>query len=72
MTDEQLPKIKGWIARDKDGLLGFYSELPERFDDRAWWCEEGCNTALSVPPGSYPEITWESEPLEVELIVRKL
>lgn len=69
---ESLSKVHGWIARDKDGLLGFYSDKPQRFDDKAWWCDPGCYTALALPPESYPEITWESEPLEVELILRKL
>ena len=69
---ESLPKVHGWIARDKDGLLGFYSDKPQRFDDKAWWCDPGCYTALALHPDSYPEITWESEPLEVELIIRKL
>lgn len=69
---ESLPKVHGWIARDKDGLLGFYSDKPQRFDDKAWWCDPGCYTALALPPESYPEITWESEPIEVELIIRKL
>jgi hypothetical protein len=68
---ESLPKVHGWIARDKDGLLGFYSDKPQRFDDKAWWCDPGCYTALALPPESYPEITWESEPIEVELIIRK-
>jgi hypothetical protein len=69
---ESLPKVHGWIAQDKDGLLGFYSDKPQRFDDKAWWCDPGCYTALALPPDSYPEITWESEPIEVELILRKL
>ena len=69
---ESLPKVHGWIARDKDGLLGFYSDKPEKLDKRAWWFVPGCYSALALPPESYPEITWESEPFEVELIIRKL
>ena len=69
---ESLPKVHGWISRDKDGLLGFYSDKPKRFDDKAWWCDPGCYTALALPPESYPEITWESEPLEVELLIRRI
>ena len=69
---ESLPKVHGWVARDRDGLLGFYSDKPQRFDDRSWWCDPGCYTALALPPESYPEITWDSNPIEVELIIRKL
>lgn len=63
----------GWIARDKradpfwgNGLIFHYSK-PKRTGDE--WSSE--TIALHLPDDSFPEITWESEPIEVELIIRK-
>ena len=66
---EFMPKIKGWVARDKSmDLFFYYIDKPERKID--CWGQEGLTTILD--PNMFPEITWESEPIEVELIIRKL
>ena len=71
---ESLPKIHGWIARDSyedafegTGLILHYSR-PQRV-----FGEWGSNTiAMHLPSHMFPEITWESEPVEVELLIRKV
>lgn len=67
-------KIKGWVARDKNvdafrgnGLILHHSK-PTR-EGSEW----SSNTIMMhLPIKFFPELTWESEPIEVELIVRKL
>lgn len=73
---ESLPKMKGWVAREKDGTLSFFSNKPKRFLENndfcdGWFCEEGCETAINFNC-DIPELKWESEPIEVELLIRKI
>lgn len=71
MTRE-LPKIKGWLARNKTGYLYLYE-----YDDVVWrddifeiWRSE--LHPIYIPNDSFPEIKWEDEPVEVELLIKKL
>ena len=70
---EMLPTIKGWAARDEDGRIWLHGEKPVRYNlygGRNEW-----TTPLdlwALPKEMLPEITWESEPVEVELIIRKI
>ncbi len=58
-----------FIARDKDKHLYLFNELPKRGSE-CWWAESGLDgTYLRLEDSLYPEITWESEPLPVALIV---
>lgn len=73
---KSLPKTIGWIAKEKDGTISFFNKKPQRFIDEnnnctGWYSENGCETAINFD-SDIPELTWESEPLEVELIIRKL
>lgn len=76
---EELPKIKGWVARDKvgwgnsKGWLRLHFRKPER-TVRSWdsvneFLEDESQTLNS---DMFPELTWESEPVEVELLIRKI
>ena len=53
-----------WVARDKDGFLGFYSWRPERYNEEQWskeyWIRE-----MRLPRDMFPDLKWEDEPLEV-------
>ena len=65
-------KLKGWLTRDEDGTLGFYyNNKPIRVDGS--WIN-GCFWMVLVDEISdgFPEITWESDPVEVELEIRKI
>lgn len=62
-------KIKGWIARDEVenpiyGLgLCLHSRKPWRTGNE--WSNQ--TIAMHLPADMFPEVTWESEPKEVEL-----
>ena len=69
---EELPKIKGWVARDStnDPMIGtgliFHSKKPRRLVG-----EWGNPTIeMHLPWDMFPDLKWEDEPLEVELIIR--
>ena len=69
-------KIKGYVARDKDGSIWFHYTKPHRENDieKTWW---GSNDkSFEINDFDFPEyadLTWEeSEPVEVELTLRRL
>jgi len=69
---ESLPKIHGWVARDEDGRLCMYGDKPFRdifYGNKTWFVERDL---WELPKELFPEITWESEPVEVELLIRKV
>lgn len=59
---------KYYIARDKDGTLKLFLgvnptrdlELEGRWISEAPYC--------ILPPNLYPELTWENEPIEVDIV----
>ena len=58
-----------FIARDKDKHLYLFNELPRRGSE-CWWAESGVDgTYLRLDDSLYPEVTWESEPLQASLNV---
>ena len=65
---EQLPKLEGYVVRDSDGRLWFYRNgKPYRLDSGYW---ENASDYIGLQKDSLPEITWETEPVECELIIR--
>jgi len=66
-------RLTGWVARDKeDG--GFAGEL-NLFHDRPWrsslwdvW--NGNEDPLMLPYNSFPDLTWEDEPVKVEITIK--
>ena len=86
LTDiSSLPSIKGWIARDPhidnpidnedkevSDMIGIYPSKPIRFLDICWdRGADGCPPFI-LPKTMFPEITWDSEPVEVNIIIEKL
>ena len=70
-------KIKGWVARDQvegeDGTniyLGY--NKPRKLGEEPFvtWCDYG--DFISLPKEMFPELAWESEPIEVELTIKKI
>ena len=58
-------KYKFWVARDKNGFLFSYEDKPTRCDNKKEWFAE---KFLSSMENSYfHNLTWEDEPIEVEL-----
>lgn len=77
-------KIKFWIVRDAPcsdikgylGELNLCSDKPykDREDDNYWTLETEDGYAIDcimLPPEMFPDITWESDPVEVEVIIRR-
>ena len=67
-------KYKLWVARDKDGLLGLFRGKPVRDNDYKEWCtNDYCedkhlyNSCLPINTSLFKNLTWEDEPIEVEL-----
>lgn len=67
-------KIKGWVARDKnvDGFWGngliLHACKPYR-DGNEWSSK---TIAMHLRNDFFPELTWEDEPIEVELTIKKI
>jgi len=56
-----------YIARDKNNDLYLFNELPRRGSE-CWWAPSGVDgTYLRLDKSLYPELTWDSEPLKVEI-----
>lgn len=60
--------INGYVATDRDGTRCIYIEnKPVREMELEVW-----NAAYysELPDNTFPEITWESEPVEVEITIK--
>jgi hypothetical protein len=56
-----------FIARDLNKDLYLFSELPLRGKE-CWWAPSGLDgTYLRLEKSLYPEVSWDTEPLKVEL-----
>lgn len=56
---------KLWVARDNNGELYLYNEKPEYYNDSKVWF--ACGICAKLDNNLFPDLTWEDEPLEVEL-----
>lgn len=54
-----------WIARDKDGILCAFSVKPERDILSYSWIVLDDACGICIPADWFPEVTWESEPIEL-------
>lgn len=58
-----------YLARDKNGELYLFNEIPRRGTD-CWWAEKEVDgTYLKLDSGLYPHISWETEPVFVSIPV---
>ncbi len=58
-----------WIARDKNKSLWLYKEKPIRNEQENYWISSHHDDAIStLYPTMFPELKWEDEPIEVEII----
>ena len=59
-----------WIARDNDGSLNAYTEEPRKnYVREDFRSRNGEN--MKLHPNSFPEVTWENSPFEVELVIKE-
>lgn len=70
--DAEETVISGWVARDKMGTTCLYNECPERYN--APINEWGADNPLQyyrIPDELFPDLTWDDDPIEVELIIKR-
>lgn len=70
-------KIKGWVARDQvegeDGTnlyLGYNKPRKVGKEPFVAWCDFG--DFIGLPKDMFQELTFESEPIKVELTIKKI
>lgn len=69
---EDYPKIKGWLARDSDGLHLFDEEKPTKRENYYWASKGQYEVIENLWGNLFSEIKREDEePTEVELIIKK-
>ena len=56
--------VKGYVARDENGLLFFYPRAKPKRDYGIWVGAEFRNCFYSCPDEPSVDITWEDEPRE--------
>lgn len=65
--------IQGWVARDSDGTLSLFEVKPERvrykqdIKEGLWMAK----TMADLVSELFPDLTWDSEPEEVEIIIKR-
>ena len=70
--------IQGWVCRDKRGnALHLHFKEPYRAqsgydecDDPDWW-ENDYVSFLQLDKSLFPDLTWDDEPIEVEIIIKR-
>lgn len=68
-SDAEVAVISGWVARDGSGSLNVFDEEPTRDEELEMW-SDGLDH-FGLPYSSFPDLTWESEPLKVEIIIKR-
>lgn len=59
-----------YLARDKNNDLYLFYKKPQKIRD-CWWADSELDGSyLKLDKTLYPEVTWDSEPLEVDLVIR--
>ena len=69
---EQMMKgaVNGWVARDKDCDIAIFREAPTKDAEIGMWMP--CKNAFIFPDkDEYPDVTWDSEPQKVKVIIIK-
>lgn len=80
MEEKEEPKIHGWVAVDKNNACYFHLHKPQRSLDVSWYAtpdrfQEDYNPLwhLRLPDevASSLDLSWDDEPIEVELTVKE-
>lgn len=67
--DAEATVIQGWVARDADGNAFMYCTKPERDENLQAWI--GRYADFDLRNSLFPDITWDSAPIEVEQIIKR-
>lgn len=71
---ESLPKIHGWVARQPEGDLWLFAEPPYYNSDFGSWVTAigGERPLDNIDTTLFKELQYYHEPIEVELLIRKV
>ena len=70
-VSQEQPEVSakhGWVARDKNNDLQYFSVKPVRTGVK-WWDRD--YPSMEVDGSLFGELSWEDEPIEVELFIRE-
>lgn len=75
-VDAEDTVIQGWVARDQDGYISIFTSKPERDtcdkgDMPYGFWDDNTDQHIELPITSFPDLTWESDPLQVEIIIKR-
>lgn len=62
--------MKGYVTRDKDGLLLLHYHYPVRNENEGVWTSDGSiylGFSQEIDDKEFSDITWEDSPVEVEI-----
>ena len=64
--------ISGWVARDNGGFISLFSYCPDRVihDDLGFWGHNDGSHEIDMPQDSFPSLTWDDDPIEVEITIK--
>ena len=69
--------MKLWIARNENRELWLFEEKPHlkesKDGDKYWWLDgmDFVYSSMILDADSYPEVTFENSPMEVDLVIKK-
>lgn len=64
--------IQGWVARDKNGdLVCCVGSKPYKEENIPFWKVNFRNFFECIPNDLFPDLTWDDDPIEVELIIKR-
>lgn len=63
--------MKMWIARNSDNTLELFKIKPKSFYEEGIGQYWGGGNGLFLRADSFPEVTFENSPQEVELVIKK-
>lgn len=63
--------IRGWAARDEDGQMWLYKHKPIRMFDYISYGQWDGEVVDTRPYSYFPDLTWNSEPVETEIIIKR-
>lgn len=63
--------ISGWVCRDNNSLNAqvLIGDKPKRTGYNYW--ENKSADRITLPKDSFPDLTWDSDPIEVELTIKR-
>lgn len=72
IEDVEEAMIQGWVARDMNGdLVCCAGSKPFKEEKMPFWRVDFRNFIECIPNDLFPDLTWDNDPIEVELIIKR-